>query len=219
MLFFSPKSKCILLYTSIRHFLKYFLKFGFAPRELKISVFGYVFAFKEFTGEIGMFPQIFIDHIYDSDPSAFSSLDKADAVLFDIGANIGMFSIKMAKQYPRARIYSFEPNPDVFERLARNIETNNVRNVFACNMGMSDVDETAFIDGRGSTVLGKITKTREAALSEVRLTTIDSFMEKNGIGRVDLLKIDVEGYEYRVVRGIEANAGHISRIIMECDRA
>ena len=215
LLFFSPKSKCILLYTSVRHFLKYVFKFKYSPRELKISAFGNVFVFKEFTGEIGMFPQIFIDHIYDSD--GFTALGKGEKVLFDVGANIGLFSIKMAKQYPQARIYSFEPNPDVFGRLVRNIEINGVQNIFAYNVGMSDAKETAFIDARHSTVLGKITKTRESALSEVQLSTICSFMEQNKIGQIDLLKIDVEGYEYKVVEGLEVNARHISKIVMECD--
>lgn len=219
--YFSPKSKCVLLYTSVRHFLKYAFKFEFSPRELKISVSGQAgkkrvsFFFKEFTGEIGMLPQIFMDNIYDLPPF---DLDKVEGVIIDAGANIGMFSIKMAKRFPQARVYSIEPNPDAYRRLVRNIELNEAQNIVPCNMGVSDVAGSAFIDDRVSTVLGKITLAGEG-LSRVPLTTIDSFIEKNRIDKIGLMKIDVEGYEYRAIKGLEANMGLVSRVVMECENA
>lgn len=62
--------------------------------------------------------------------------------IFDIGANIGWYSINISKQYPQAHIFAFEPIPKTFDNLNENISLNEISNVSPFNFGFSDKDST-----------------------------------------------------------------------------
>ena len=61
-----------------------------------------------------------------------------DFTVWDVGANIGWYSINLAKAFPGSRILAFEPIPATYRQLQRNIELNQVRNVEALNFGFSN---------------------------------------------------------------------------------
>jgi hypothetical protein len=76
--------------------------------------------------------------VYDKQDSEmlFKLLQDGDTI-FDIGANIGWYSCHMAKKLPKAKIYSFEPIPETFEKLNKNITINDITNVVLNNIAFS----------------------------------------------------------------------------------
>lgn len=133
------------------------------------------------------------------------SLIGSDSVVMDIGANYGALTVPMARK--AALVYAFEPQREAFYALAANLALNCLSNVVCENVAMADkpgairvpkldLDAENNIGGlsmdlSGTTLTGY----------EVRAETLDDYVERNGIGRLDLLKIDVEGMEERVLRG------------------
>lgn len=128
-------------------------------------------------------------------------------LILDIGANVGQFVTTAAFLIPGARIFSFEPNPNIFDILVKN--TKSYTSVSCFNLAVSPAGEIPFFyvpgySGKGSFIksnaninlLGKETKQ-----INVRSTELDyDMIEKLNIPQhYDLIKIDVEGYEANVL--------------------
>jgi FkbM family methyltransferase len=132
------------------------------------------------------------------------------SVVLDIGASFGLYTALAAGIVRKAgRLYAFEGNPLVLPSLQRTLIANGLyghANVQAANLLVSDrcgrgvlyYPEEAFHLGTMSDVALEGGKRRSA---EVEMTTIDSFLSPDTA--VDLVKIDVEGHEPRVIRGME----------------
>jgi len=130
--------------------------------------------------------------------------------VFDVGANIGQTSRLALATFPDARIFAFEPHPDTFKRLTEAI-TDQRLSAYQIAFGEQDGDVTLYEyassgsdtlinslvpDARFATQFGKRAKERVA-----RCSTIDCFCEKYGIERIDVLKIDAEGFDLFVMKG------------------
>lgn len=142
-----------------------------------------------------------------------NAAEDADVIL-DIGANIGLYSLAMAK-HTQGRVYAFEPNPKTSQLAQNHIERNNVDNVELHTIGLSDEVTTATLHNATGD-LGQASLRDQATSKndvEVEISTIDVFFKEQKIKSVDLIKIDVEGLEMAVVRGgwktIEKNLPHI----------
>ena len=123
----------------------------------------------------------------------------ADAVILDIGANIGNHSLYWAAFLKPKKIYAFEPIPEIFSTLQKNIELNLFENTIrAVNIGLSDIDSNAEIShyNPGNICETSIKKAKNGNLKVKKLDNID-IKE----GRIDLVKIDVEGHEKLVLDG------------------
>jgi FkbM family methyltransferase len=140
----------------------------------------------------------------------FISLPK-DAVIFDVGANFGSISLPFATGHDRAVVYAFEPTHSAMAKLKRNIELNVDilgRRVIPIQAFISDSNTNsstlaAFsswpvdsLDGDRHPVHLGVSK--DATKKQI---TLDSFIQDRGIDRVDLIKIDTDGYELDVLRG------------------
>lgn len=133
------------------------------------------------------------------------------SVVLDIGANFGLYTALTGGIIrDHGRLYAFEGNPHVFESLERTIVSNGLyynRNIVAANLLISDrngrgvlyYSPKQFSGGTMSDV--RITGNRPAPSVEVEMTTIDDFLPSDLA--VDLVKIDVEGHEPLVIRGME----------------
>jgi len=136
--------------------------------------------------------------------------DGAHTVLFDVGANVGNYSLALSNSFPEAAVYAFEPVKKTYELLTRNTQGRNVK---ACNTGFSDKPgmgkffNTA--DGGDSEIAtlykdvfaGVFKSGDEITSTEFALDTIDNFCKVNDIEAIDFLKIDVEGHELFVLKG------------------
>ncbi|MBE7200016.1 MAG: FkbM family methyltransferase [Parafilimonas terrae] len=122
-----------------------------------------------------------------------------DCVFLDIGANIGAYALCVAAfSGPAARIVAVEPQPDVFNRLTYNIAQNPFHTVKAVACAVADKagELTLFIDprNRGESSL-RIVGTNEGARITVPAVPLLDLLRREGLTRVDAIKLDVEGAE------------------------
>jgi FkbM family methyltransferase len=153
-------------------------------------------------------------------------------VFVDIGANHGYFSMLAAARVGSAgRVMAFEPNPAVFAQLQKHAALNGFESwVTLAQMALSDAPDPAarFFVSQVPTNSGLSSLTPPAetlaggGLSKahtipVRVETFDSWFAASGLDHVDLMKIDVEGAEARVVAGMRATlaSGVINALICE----
>jgi FkbM family methyltransferase len=158
---------------------------------------------------------------------------KPGGVFVDVGANHGYFTLIAASRVGASgRVYAFEPNPPVFDQLATHIRLNGFDDrVQASAVALSDADgEATFYVSQceSNSGLSSLTPTAErlelGSLSpdhtvRVRAETFDAWRQRTRPGRIDLMKIDVEGAEDRVLCGMSASlrAGVIDSIVCETE--
>jgi len=138
-------------------------------------------------------------------------------VFFDIGANIGVYSLIAAHQ-SNAIIYSFEPHPFTFDLLKENIKINRFETkILPCQMALSDQQgHINFTDDPGSTINKIIdVPNNNQKKIQVNVTTGDLFCAEHAI-KPDILKIDVEGHENRVINGFLDNLANTMIVFVEC---
>jgi FkbM family methyltransferase len=123
---------------------------------------------------------------------------------FDIGANIGWYSINIAAARRAAKVYCFEPIPKTYQSLSVNLELNAVRNVTAHNFGFSNQSgefpfyyyQTGSVNASSANLTGRA----DVECVQCTVRTLDDFTAETGT-RVDFLKCDVEGAELFVFQG------------------
>ncbi|MBT1096744.1 FkbM family methyltransferase [Streptomyces chartreusis] len=200
-----------------------------------------------------LYKEIFEDEVY-TPGDGFGFPERP--VVFDVGANIGMFALFMAAKFPEARIFSFEPVPRTFDALQKN--AGGVPNVSVFNMALGDAAQTreltfypqySMMSGFDAdpevdralvkSYIGNIAETldedrRDLLLEEadeligerfdtvervpVRIDRLETVAAGLGIDRIDFLKIDVEGFEVKVLEGIgDALWSRIGRAAVEVE--
>ncbi len=131
----------------------------------------------------------------------------SDDVVFDIGANIGVLTLLMARQLENssARIYSFEPEPRNFNKLVRNVSLNQLQSMIQPRqLALGAEKGTVALHVRGTVGEGRhsIAESKGATDSiSVELSTCEAFAHDEE-AFPDLLKIDVEGAEGQVLQGL-----------------
>jgi FkbM family methyltransferase len=145
-------------------------------------------------------------------------LARRSATFLDVGANTGYYGLFAAKENPRLSVYAFEPAPQTYEQLLENVEVNGLRNVTPIRCAVGDRSGTARLylsddDCTASTLPG-FRQARQDV--EVPMLTIDQFVAERGLDRVDLIKIDVEGTEDKILHGAQrVLRGHRPVVICE----
>lgn len=121
-----------------------------------------------------------------------------DAVL-DIGAHVGVVSIYLAKRHPGITVYAFEPVPDNYRHLLRNIQANGVENVVPVPQAVTaDGRELGLVYVSGVNSGGASICARRGRHIAVASTTLQNIFSVYGIRQCRLLKIDCEGCEYEI---------------------
>ena len=160
---------------------------------------------------------------------------KADKpAIFDIGAHHGESVAYLKTLFPNASIHSFEPDPDSFDVLSASV----IDGVSYFNLALSDTDGTASfyrnkishtnsllkvnLNSKDSIGIANATAQDDRQYFEgfneevkVAATRLDSFTKQHSIGQIDLLKIDVQGAECRVLAGGNATLRNTKAIILE----
>ncbi len=125
-----------------------------------------------------------------------------DGVFLDVGANVGLHTLAAARHVAAGggAVVAFEPHPRNFETLTHNIACNGLRHVAAHNIGLAETAEV--LTCRGPARGGNWSLASHGEYSfEVHLLRLDDFLEDHPLPRLDLIKIDVEGAEVRVLAG------------------
>jgi FkbM family methyltransferase len=147
-------------------------------------------------------------------PEIWDSLSPSlpeNAVFYDVGAHIGYFSMKAAARVGTAgRVVAFEPNPETLKLLSDNVSANGFANITVEPIACTDREQTLtlFAAPRANTGASSLSRDNAAIVENeapkpypVRGRPIDDITDELKLGRVDAIKIDVEGAEGLVLRG------------------
>lgn len=123
-------------------------------------------------------------------------IDKEPEVILDLGSNVGMSVLYFNSQYPNAKIYAFEPNPEVYHKLLLN--TQSIKNIYCHNQMISDTEgqQILHINQKQSMSSSIFERKGNDVSVIIESVTIDSIMNRYGFSKVDLVKFDIEGAEY-----------------------
>lgn len=131
----------------------------------------------------------------------------------DIGSNVGIHGLTVAKKYPKIKVYNFEPNSRLIKLQKRSIIKNNLQNVELFDYALSDKNKDGFL-------YTTYTSTGESSLipldnlgfkKKIHVKRFDEFSVSDNIG----VKIDVEGNELNVLKGFGDKIKNVNWMIIE----
>ncbi len=142
---------------------------------------------------------------------------KDDSIVIDIGAHIGVFSIRVALLAKNVRVYSYEPFYENFALLSANIALNDLEgSVMPFNLGItaSGGQRELFIDRINPGASSIYVRTGRSSLIDT--ITLKDVFDKNRLSHCDFLKLDCEGAEYEILFNTPVDyLGRIEAIAME----
>ena len=163
---------------------------------------------------------IYFQNVYEPvEAFLFATLVQPGFTVVDAGANVGQYSLLASRAVgPTGRVHAFEPVPRNYERLARHLNANGAANVTAHRAGLWHEPSTIHL-GLGAEFAGNndgsfsVGFRGDVAAPAVRLDDV-------GIGRVDAIKMDVEGAEWSALQGMARTLeAHRPLLLMEVNRA
>lgn len=149
--------------------------------------------------DFGAFREVCIENHYNH-----SQLLGPGMTVVDIGAHIGTFTLLASKKVgEQGKVITIEPEIHNFEQLKKNLELNGIKNVIPVNVALSDFNgKEDFFISKGSgchsffprcdDIIDKI---------QIRVRTLDTLLRELNIKRVNLLKIDAEEAELKILKG------------------
>jgi FkbM family methyltransferase len=146
-------------------------------------------------------------------------------IFVDVGANIGIYSSIAARSIaPLGTVYSFEPVPENFTILKDNLTSNGLTNVILEQVAVGEINGVSILyledDSIGThSLLRHGSSYRIDQELEVEVITLDEYFADRMIATVDILKVDVEGYEPLVLKGGAALLRRTNQILIEYNRS
>jgi FkbM family methyltransferase len=148
----------------------------------------------------GINADLFINRIREPQATRYvQQIMKPDWTVIEIGANIGYYAMMEARLVKR--VYAIEPGPSNYQQLISNIRLNKYTNIIPYQLAIGDHNGEVGFEIAKACNWSRIAMSNETANVNVRMQTLDSFIKEQKIGRVDYLRMDVEGYEYAIVEG------------------
>jgi FkbM family methyltransferase len=144
--------------------------------------------------------------------------NRSKVIIFDVGAHVGTITALYRQLFPNAEIYAFEPFQESFKKLQA--ASAHDRLVHAIELGLSDNAGTVRLNVNKSEMTNSLLETTKSAKSfwggdildavghcNIEVTTIDAFCRHNAIEKIDILKIDAQGLEERILAGAASMLG------------
>lgn len=132
-------------------------------------------------------------------------------VIFDVGANTGIYSLVAKTTNANAKVYAFEPVERVYRKLDFNIALNNY-DITTINKAVSESNGTAIIYDTSEEHILSVAVNKNISLTpentfpvEINTITLDTFISTNNIKELQLIKIDVEMHEVEALKGFKKN--------------
>jgi len=185
--------------------------------SFSVHLDGIEYLVKTNAGDLGCIYDVGCQRLYEKVPGFL--VKEGDSCL-DVGANIGVVSLSWARSNKTGKIVAIEPHPATFARLVRNVERNHAMNV-ACVHGAAgreagmlalEVDDDSSM---AHTVGSDMPSLAQFRIVEVPSYSLDDVIRKYQLAAVDLLKIDVEGYETECFDGAVETLRITDRVIVE----
>jgi FkbM family methyltransferase len=128
------------------------------------------------------------------------------SVLIDAGANVGYFSLKLARAIHGLRVYAFEPVSATYSLLARNIARNGLSdNIVSYQVALGERADVVRITNSLTTGNHLVDRKHKAGrtVEDAQMESLDSMVERIPVRHVDVIKCDIEGAEMQFLRGAE----------------
>ncbi len=190
-----------------RTFIRLMLQYGDKKRyvPLKTKAKGYLFQLPDGPSFVWQFHEIFCKYSY-----RFSTQNKKP-IIFDCGANVGTSCIFFKEEYPGSTVHAFEPDPNVFEYLEKNITKNKIEDIILHNAAVWKENGTLDFSSEGADG-GAIGSEGKNTVTVKTIRLKEMLLKEN---KIDLLKIDIEGAEVEVIADCEDALGHVENIFIE----
>ncbi len=138
----------------------------------------------------------------------FNHIHLKPRVIIDIGACWGEYSLILAKEFPKSKIFSIEGSPLNFKSFQKNISINGKisKIIFPFNLIISDLDGEGTITNNLNTmnVANDLNKS-EASVVQVKSQKLKTFILDNDLKQIDFIKIDIEGSELKLLNCLQSN--------------
>jgi FkbM family methyltransferase len=141
-----------------------------------------------------------------SDRDFFQTLCPNEAVVFDVGANIGLFSLFLARTRPDLNVHAFEPDATTFACLEKSVQANHLGKLRLHHFGLGEIDEILDLhhhqknDGGHSLI--PTDEMQPEGAQKVQVKNLDLCLERGELPVPQAIKIDVEGFELSCLKGM-----------------
>lgn len=145
---------------------------------------------------------------YDDLVFLYQKVATQPTVIFDCGANVGFVTYQLHKRFSAAKIYAFEPNPSVVEVLQKSVKT--IPNVEVLNLGIGEEKDKLNFFKNNNTGTSSFLEPNDFHVAhlarkynkiEVPVVDIQTFCMEKNITKIDILKLDIEGFELKALKG------------------
>lgn len=174
----------------------------------------FIESFLNYSKGIGYCPSLEAEVMY------LVNTNSKEFILFDIGANIGQYSITVSRKYPECTIYSFEPSKHTYKLLTDNVRQETRIKAFNLAFGEKDTKMNLYSNHEGSGLASFYQRDLENTSIKfnqseiVDVVTLDNWVDLNNI-IPDYIKIDVEGFELSVLKGGINTLRHVKAVQFE----
>ena len=131
-----------------------------------------------------------------------------DSVFFDVGANNGDYIYTANKIVPEQNIFAFEPIPKSYNQISRTFKNACIQNIALSDMASKNarlkipvIDSKKFYTRSTLQTQFKEKGEEQSIIINVKVSTIDEFVKEKKLQQIDMIKVDVEGAEFKVVKG------------------
>ena len=154
-------------------------------------------------------------------------------IFFDVGAHMGLYTDLVNKIYPNCKSFLFEPQSTIFNKVKEKYSSNN--NVQVFNKAISDTEkkqnlylnmhdltstlstfdeQSSYLNFKAK-LYGTDIKNMSYGTELVQTITLDKFMLEHNVDKIDLIKIDTEGHEFNVLKGLKNQIENVENILIE----
>jgi FkbM family methyltransferase len=149
--------------------------------------------------------------------SGFSYMPKYGDTVLDIGAGVGEETIIFSSLVGSAgKVFAIEAHPKTFMALQYLVKSNNLTNVINSNVALSDKAGTVSIEDTDNSLGNSILQISKGNTFTIQSETFDEFVERNNIQTIDFLKMNVEGAEQLIVKGMLKSLKRIKHLAISC---
>lgn len=196
-------------------YMLYAGRYGFLPKEIELTHrSGLRIRLRPDTDDLRIVKSNFVKKNYTQD---FLPITK-DSIVVDVGAHIGSFSISVAKN--AYKVLAFEPEPTNYRMLKKNVGLNHLENMSIFEMAVSGISgyQNIYTYRGGSSADYSLYKrgTMNIEMGRIATISVDDIIVREGLSRIDFLKLDCEGAEHDILRNMSfETAAKIMGIAME----
>lgn len=179
--------------------------------QLRSNELEFSLSLRKYTGDITVFYENFWEKIY-SHPVV---KNQPIQTVLDLGAHVGCSALYFLSQFPGSTIYAVEADPDNFRLLQTNLSSANFSNrVSTIHAAISDHNGKLYLQKQHFSYNSRVSE--EPGSYAVNAITVSSLLEQYHIPQIDLLKIDIEGWEDVVLQQNNSWLKKVQFIVMEC---